>query len=114
MEGLLIHILGATVLALVCRAPGSDGVAVQRAFDVGDSLRVRATSSRVFFRVTFVVDVEAETELDAIAERCACVYVVLLAGQNFVGQVADLLSAAVEILEGFGVSARCLSRLSGG
>jgi hypothetical protein len=114
MEGLLIRILGATVLAFVCRASGSYRVAVERALDVGDSLWVRAPGGRIFFRVTFVVDVEAETELDAVAEGCACVYVVLLAGQNLVCQVANLFSAAIKVLEGFGVSAWCLSCLSSG
>ena len=114
MESLLVRILGPTILSFVRCASGSDGVAVKRTLYVGDSLGVRAACGRVFLRVTLVVDVEAETKLDAVAERGACIYIIVLAGKGLEGQVADLLRACVEILEGFRVSAWRLSGLSSG
>jgi hypothetical protein len=114
LESLLVRILGPTILSFIRRASGSDGVSVKRALYVGDSLRVGAASGRVFLRVTLVVDVEAETKLDAVAEGGACIHIIVLARKGLEGQVSDLLRAAVEILERFRVSAWGLSGLSSG
>jgi hypothetical protein len=99
-------------LALVGGRCLGNGVAVDRALDVGDGLGVRAAGSGVDTGVTLVEDVETQAERLAVAEFGALLDIVVARFDDLVGQVTDLLSRAKFIAELLLVAGRSGSLLS--
>lgn len=112
VEGFTAGVLGSTPLAGVGSGGGADGVAEEGALHVGECGRVRAVGGGVDRGIALVVDVEAVAELLRVAEGSAGVDIVFAAVDGAVGQVADLLTAGLEVLEALDVAARGASSLS--
>jgi hypothetical protein len=92
------------VLSVVGSRCRGNGVTVDGALDVGDGLGVSARRIRRVLGVTLVVDVEAETELLAVAEIGTGFNVVLARVDVLVGEVTNLLGAGSQVGERVGVT----------
>lgn len=112
VEGFTVCVLGTTELADIGGGLGTDGVAEKGTLDVGDWWGVGAGSRRVDRWVTLVVNVEAVAELLGVAEGSAGVYIVFSAIDGTIGEVVDLLTTSLEVLEVLNVAGGSASILS--